>query len=714
MSYDDREADEAVPPYLCKDAALKDDGRIDVELDSRLGRTLSTLVRLPPDDGSLASQPPRYIRYTTPEDFPLRLNIVIHVVGSRGDVQPFVALGSELQKYGHRVRLATHGMFEKFVHDAGLEFYSIRGDPGDLMSYMVKNPGLIPSMQSLRAGEISRKREMIMEMLGGCWNSCTEADPLTEQPFVANAIIANPPSFAHIHCAEALGIPVHLVFTMPWTATSSFPHPLANISGSRTTDMKVANYLSYILVECMTWQGLGDVINIWRKGIGLEPVPNTEGPLLASTLSIPFTYCWSPALIPKPVDWAANIDVSGFFFRELPDYTPSDDLRAFLDAGAPPVYIGFGSIILDDSVAMSSLIQEAVSACGLRAIISRGWSGLDGPVRSDIFWLGDCPHEWLFQHVSTVVHHGGAGTAACGLRNARPTVIVPFFGDQPFWGDMVAAAGAGPAPIPHKTLNSQMLSEALRFCQKDEVKTAAATIAGKMKHENGVRNAVMSFLNNLPVEDMQCDFLHDQPASWSLKVGKNVTKISILAAEILVKESGVNPRNLKVYRPHPIVIENRRWDPATGLTSSLVATSVDLAGAVGGIFLKPAQEYRRGRSRSKRPKSRQSDDCDHARSQSKVTKSSGDSISTGEDFPLLAQSDPNLEPRLHQDETQDRSHHMAVAGSMALASGKSLGKVVPTFYKAVLVDWPLAMTEGFRGMPRLWGEEVKDYGKVTD
>lgn len=162
------------------------------------------------------------------------------------------------------------------------------------------------------------------------------------------------------------------------------------------------------------------------------------------------------------------------------------------------------------------------------------------------------------------------------------------------------------------------------------------------------------------------------------------------------------------------MIENRRWDPATGLTSSLVATSVDLAGAVGGIFLKPAQEYRRGRSRSKRPKSRQSDDCDHARSQSKVTKSSGDSISTGEDFPLLAQSDPNLEPRLHQDETQDRSHHMAVAGSMALASGKSLGKVVPTFYKAVLVDWPLAMTEGFRGMPRLWGEEVKDYGKVTD
>lgn len=522
-----------------------DDGRIEVNVNSRHSRTLSTLIRLPPSHDIPSSPPPQYIRYAAPEKFPLRLNIAIHVVGSRGDVQPFVALGIELQKYGHRVRIATHDMFEKFVHEAGLEFYPIGGDPGSLMSYMVRNPGLIPSMQSLRAGEISRKREMITEMLGGCWNSCIEADPLTGQPFVADAIIANPPSFAHIHCAEALGIPVHMVFTMPWTATSSFSHPLANLSGT-IKDMKHANFMSYILVEFMTWQGLGDVINEWRNKIGLEAVPNTEGPLLASTLSVPFTYCWSPALIPKPTDWPSYIDVSGFFFRETPDYTPPNDLQAFLDAGPPPVYIGFGSIVLDDSVAMSSLILEAVSACGLRAVISRGWSRLDGPARPDVFWLGDCPHEWLFQHVSAVVHHGGAGTAACGLRNARPTVVVPFFGDQPFWGDMVAAAGAGPTPIPHKLLTSQNLSEALQFCQRLEVQAAAAQIASKMEDENGVRTAVMSFLNHLPVDRMQCDLLHNQPASWSLQVGKEMTKVSVLAAEILVREEGINPSNFKV------------------------------------------------------------------------------------------------------------------------------------------------------------------------
>lgn len=150
------------------------------------------------------------------------------------------------------------------------------------------------------------------------------------------------------------------------------------------------------------------------------------------------------------------------------------------------------------------------------------------------------------------------------------------------------------------------------------------------------------------------------------------------------------------------------------MTSALVATSADLAGTVGGIFLKPAQEYRRGRSRSKGPKSTQTDDYGDTRPESKISSETGDPFTTNDDSSPLVQTDPDLETRLQQDDIRDRPHHMAVAGSMALASGKSLGKVVPTFYKAVLVDWPLAVTEGFRGMPRLWGEEVKDYGKVTD
>lgn len=134
--------------------------------------------------------------------------------------------------------------------------------------------------------------------------------------------------------------------------------------------------------------------------------------------------------MPKPTDWPAHIDVCGFFFRAPPDFTPPADLAAFLQSGPPPVYIGFGSIVIEDPLAMTATLVKAVRSWGGRAIISRGWSKL-GEEESDdqIFYLEDCPHEWLFQKVAAVVHHGGAGTTACGLRFGRPSLIVPFFGE---------------------------------------------------------------------------------------------------------------------------------------------------------------------------------------------------------------------------------------------------------------------------------------------
>lgn len=354
-------------------------------------------------------------------------------MGSRGDVQPFVALGVALQqKHGHRIRLATHNVFESFVRDAGLEFYPIGGDPAKLMAYIVKNPGLIPSMKSLRAGDVAERRKALGEMLDGCWLSCIAPDQRTGHPFVANAIIANPPSFAHVHCAQALGVPLHIMFTMPWTCTRAFPHPLTNLKMAEDSDLRVANYLSYKVVDWMTWQCMGDIVNRWRRRtLDLEEVPYFEGPSLVENLNIPHTYCWSPALVPRPRDWPPNVDVCGFFFREPPDYKPPPDLEAFLQAGDRPVYIGFGSIVLDNVASVTSMVVEAVKRLGIRAVVSRGWSSLGKEMESNnsIFFLDDCPHEWLFQHVSAVVHHGGAGTTACGLRNGKPTVVVPFFGE---------------------------------------------------------------------------------------------------------------------------------------------------------------------------------------------------------------------------------------------------------------------------------------------
>lgn len=122
-------------------------------------------------------------------------------------------------------------------------------------------------------------------------------------------------------------------------------------------------------------------------------------------------------------------DVCGFFFRDPPDYTPSKELAEFLQSGDRPVYIGFGSIVVDDPDRLMTIVLRAVRILGIRAIISKGWSELRGEEDSNVFYIGDCPHEWLFQQVSAVVHHGGAGTTACGLLNGKPTVVVPFFGE---------------------------------------------------------------------------------------------------------------------------------------------------------------------------------------------------------------------------------------------------------------------------------------------
>lgn len=314
-----------------------------------------------------------------------KMNIAVLITGSRGDVQPFIALGQTLQKppYSHRVRLCTHPVFKDFVEENGLEFFSIGGDPAALMAYMVKNPGVLPSMKSFKAGDIGHRKAELAEMLEGAWRACTQGgDGMTTidltlddgepdilmrlpPPFVADAIIANPPTYAHIHIAEKLAVPLHLMFTMPWSPTGAFPHPLANLDASKV-DARIANQFSYTRMEYLTWAGLADIINHFReKTLMLDAISPAWGHSLFPHLKVPFTYCWSEALIPKPSDWGSHITISGFSFLSLSSsYKPDPALLAFLDAGPPPVYIGFGSIVVDDPEALTQMIFEAVKLSG--------------------------------------------------------------------------------------------------------------------------------------------------------------------------------------------------------------------------------------------------------------------------------------------------------------------------------------------------------------
>ena len=192
----------------------------------------------------------------------------------------------------------------------------------------------------------------------------------------------------------------------------------------------------------------------------------------------------SPALIPKPRDWGSHISISGFYFLSAASsFTPEPALLDFLAAGPPPVYIGFGSIVVDDPTAMTKMIFDAVRKAGVRALVSKGWGGLgagDLGKPDEVFMLGNVPHDWLFKHVSAVVHHGGAGTTAAGILAGRPTVVVPFFGDQPFWGNMIHRAGAGPAPIAYKGLTTDLLVKQLLISLKPETLNRAKELGERL------------------------------------------------------------------------------------------------------------------------------------------------------------------------------------------------------------------------------------------
>ncbi|KAF9009573.1 hypothetical protein BDQ17DRAFT_1071182 [Cyathus striatus] len=479
------------------------------------------------------------------------MNIVIMIVGSRGDVQPYVALGKELLKDGHRIRLATHETFRSFVTDAGLEFFNIGGNPQELMSYMVKNPGLMPGIASLTNGDIKRQRKMLDEMINGCWQACHAPCPVTGRHFAADAIISNPPTFAHVHCAEALGIPLLLSFTMPWSPTTAFPHPLVKVSKSNTS-RSLTNYLSYTVGELLTWEGIGDIINKLRtKQLGLPALGMCGGAGVVDQFKVPWTYCMSPSLVPKPDDWKNHIDVVGFYFLDLASrYQPPEDLAKFLEAGDAPVYIGFGSVVVDNPEAMTKTIFEATKAAGVRALVSAGWGGLGGTeVPPHVFILGNVPHDWLFdnERVSAVVHHGGAGTTAIGLAKGRPTVVVPFFGDQGFWGSMIYRSGAGPKPIPPNKLDMPTLRDAIRYAVSPVAKEAARDMAEKIKAENGVKAGVESFYKHLPLTNMRCELDKERLAVWwDAKLGM---RLSAFAAQVLQDAGELSMKDLELHRP---------------------------------------------------------------------------------------------------------------------------------------------------------------------
>lgn len=217
----------------------------------------------------------------------------------------------------------------------------------------------------------------------------------------------------------------------------------------------------------------------------------------------------------------------------------------FLKAGPPPVYIGFGSIVVDKPNELTAMVFGAVKRAGVRALVSKGWGGLGGEEPPEgIFLLGNCPHDWLFNYVSAVVHHGGAGTTAIGIAMGKPTVVVPFFGDQPFWGAMIYRAGAGPEPVPYKKMTEEILAESITTALGPDIKTAVKAMGEKIANEHGASDAAASFHQAVNMDTMRCLILPDKVAVWQVK--KSDMRLSGLAAATLIDNGFLTLTDLKL------------------------------------------------------------------------------------------------------------------------------------------------------------------------
>jgi UDP:flavonoid glycosyltransferase YjiC (YdhE family) len=320
---------------------------------------------------------------------------------------------------------------------------------------------------------------VVMEMTEDALAACRDADAI-----ICLGVLS---AFGQ-SIAEALDIPIINIEPTPLLTTRSFPAPSWPIQ----RDMGgLHNYFSGVAMLRVIWQWYSQFVNDFRQRLGLSTY--TFADFYRALKSTPMLSAYSPSIIPHPEDWPESVHVTGYFFPDIPsDWKPSPELKAFLEGGDPPVYIGFGSMAGRSPEKLASLILEALAKSGQRGLLLTGWGGLSANLTTDsVFVVDSAPHSWLFPRMAAVVHHGGAGTTAEGLRAGVPTIVVPFVFDQSFWGARVKTLGLGPDPIPKKHLTADRLANAIRIAVSDpDIKGHANACGEAIRAEDGVDNAV--------------------------------------------------------------------------------------------------------------------------------------------------------------------------------------------------------------------------------
>ncbi len=410
------------------------------------------------------------------------MHITILALGSRGDIQPYIALGRGLKGSGHQVKVATFESFRSVVEGQGLDLHPVKGDAQRLLQ-------VTAGIDLMESGQNPfRMMRQIQKTYGALVDDYIEsfsADSLRKTDAIINQL---PAALFGYDLAECLDVPHLIASVIPLVPTRVFP---LSLIATRSLG-PVLNRLSYTFAGQMAWQTFRPAINRFRKRLGLRPagVPGPAGQIEKRRDLV--LNGFSKHVVPPPPDWGPNVHTTGYWILDETGWQPPDDLLRFLDAGEKPVFVGFGSMPIRDPQATTRLVVQALERSGQRGILSSGWAELGNlPLPETIYRLDYAPYAWLLPRMASAVIHGGSGTTGLCLRAGIPTLIVPFVADQPYWGKRLHDLGVGPSPVPYKKLSVDSLASAISTAVQDAgMRQQAVDLGIKLRAENGLAEAV--------------------------------------------------------------------------------------------------------------------------------------------------------------------------------------------------------------------------------
>ena len=419
--------------------------------------------------------------------------VVLLTTGTRGDVQPYMALALALQETGVPVRLASDPAFAEWAAQYKLPFIPVEGNPSTLMTHAGSQAALTYDGDLLRSLVASLRyvkaaRPVYHQMLRSAWKACQNAE----------AVVVGLPTLWGAYIAEALGIPCIHALMQPFSRTSALQCSLLPI---RLPNWSPLNRFSYFLIELAVWLPWRTILIHWMQNELHLPRVSMKSPALKLyEKDAVVLYAISPHVVPRPTDWPAKHRMTGFWFLDPPSYwQPPAALVDFLSKGKPPFYIGFGSAGPRRQQAAVTAICQALEQTDIRAVIHLSPEIFPRSLDTRrIFFVGDVPHTWLFSRCAGAIHQGGAGTTAAALYSGIPSLVVPHAVDQFFWASRVNALGAGPEPIPQRSLSGENLLAGLqKLAGYPSLAENARSLSADIHCEGGARQAAALIKTNL-------------------------------------------------------------------------------------------------------------------------------------------------------------------------------------------------------------------------